>query len=187
MTPQQTTLHGRRLLPSATGPSPVWRRLLMAVCSGQRCVHCKSSCAMSGQAMQTDPRLCCLLQVGIVSGTVVAVLLAALVGICLLWRRAQRRRGGVSPAAANSRWSKSVYPSVQTPAQSGSDRPHACAPPVASAAAPAERHLDCPANRRCSATAAKHSKGAAMVWSSMAQAHAAPPCGCPTTDLPSTP
>jgi hypothetical protein len=46
------------------------------------------------------------LTVGIVSGTVVAVLLAALVGICLLWRRAQRRRGGVSPAAANSRWSK---------------------------------------------------------------------------------
>ena len=38
----------------------------------------------------------------------VAVLLAALVGICLLWRRAQRRRGGVSPAAANSRWSKSA-------------------------------------------------------------------------------
>ena len=46
-------------------------------------------------------------QVGIVSGTVVAVLLAALVGICLLWRRAQRRRGGVSPVAG-SRWSKSA-------------------------------------------------------------------------------
>jgi hypothetical protein len=49
-----------------------------------------------------------MLQVGIVSGTVVAVLLAALVGICLLWRRAQRRRGGASPIAPNSRWSKSA-------------------------------------------------------------------------------
>ena len=38
VTPQQTTLHGHRLLLIATGPSPVWRRLLMAVCSGQRCV-----------------------------------------------------------------------------------------------------------------------------------------------------
>lgn len=61
------------------------------------------------------------------SGTVVAALLAALVGICLLWRRAQRRRSGRAPDAANGRWAKSeLFIEATYTVVSAGSQPTAC-------------------------------------------------------------
>lgn len=50
------------------------------------------------------------LTIGIVSGTVVALLLAVLAGLCLLWRRARRRSAaGITDAPNGTRWSKSEH------------------------------------------------------------------------------
>ncbi len=47
------------------------------------------------------------LTIGIVSGTVVALLLAVLAGLCLLWRRARRRAAAGITEPNGTRWSKS--------------------------------------------------------------------------------
>ena len=116
-------------------------------------------CWMYASRLQTHG---CILQVGIVSGTVVAALLAALVGICLLWRRAQRRRGGASPMATNSRWSKSACLlqsiSVMRRAACASPSPHFATDPCAQQRRMADATCTARHSILCSACRADHAE-----------------------------